>query len=166
MYPVKAPFSFFLLVYLYMQASHFYWSCLYTGTILQNNFNRMNQLCCVQTTKFNITAQMSYLYKNTGQPCVWPSLACYSSSIAAESQVSGVFHNKSIHTQTEHALIATFSAGGHPFKYTKHSRITISTKASSVNESFGLFNKISCSLFHSIWKCLFHRTVLTSLHVS
>ncbi len=102
----------------------------------------MNELCCVQTAKFNITAQMSYLYKNTGQPCVCPSLACYPSSIAAESQVSGVFHNKSIHTQTDHAMIATLSAGGHPFKYTKRSRITISMKAVSVNESFGLLNTI------------------------
>lgn len=48
---------------------------------------------------------------------------------AAESQLSGVFHNKSIHTQTEHALIDTLimlvaTLSNMP----QHNRITIGGK--------------------------------------
>lgn len=68
-------------------------------------------------------------------------MAWYPSFIAAESQLSGVFHNKSIHTQNRTCFNRhSYDAGVHPFKYTTAQQNNNRREAVSVNETLGLFN--------------------------
>lgn len=89
--PSQSPiYSLFCCCFLHVHVAHSILSilCLHTG-INKPSSASLFRLKCIFV-----------FVDNAELPFVWPSLACFPSSVAAESQLSGVPYNRNIHTHT------------------------------------------------------------------